>query len=241
MRSDWPVAWMAVATLTPLLTLASVRLSSAQTVQGTVVDAESGVPIYTAEVALLTTDGGAASRVLTDTRGRFVFGVPDSGSFRLRATRFGYVPFTTDAFELAPNQDVVAELRMQVSPVALDSLGAVVEARRPRRLERVGFFKRQAKGFGYFLTPEDIEARRPVHPSDLFWGVPGVRVSYRNAFEWDVVSTRGGCSISVSIDGMFVQAGGGGGSDWQDLLHVNDIEALEVYPSPVGLPAWAGG
>ena len=179
MRSDWPVAWMAVATLTPLLTLASVRLSSAQTVQGTVVDAESGVPIYTAEVALLTTDGGAASRALTDTRGRFVFGVPDSGSFRLRATRFGYVPFTTDAFELAPDQDVVAELRMQVSPVALDSLGAVVEARRPRRLERVGFFKRQAKGFGYFLTPEDIEARRPVHPSDLFWGVPGVRVSYR--------------------------------------------------------------
>ena len=52
MRRDWPVAWMAVATLTPLLTLASVRLSSAQTVQGTVVDAESGVPIYTAEVAL---------------------------------------------------------------------------------------------------------------------------------------------------------------------------------------------
>lgn len=64
----------------------------AQTVRGTVVDDESGVPMGTVEVALLGTDDSIVGRYVTDENGRFVARMPDAGLYRLRATRIGYEP-----------------------------------------------------------------------------------------------------------------------------------------------------
>ena len=179
--------------------------------------------------------------------GLFVLRVPDPGSYRLRAGRIGYASFTTEAFTVEPGRSATVDLRLWPNPLLLDSLEAVVEGRQPSRLVRVGFYKRRARGFGYFLTPEDIEDRRAVYAADLFWGIPGIRVVQRNAFDWFVVSTRwsgplGGpvpCIPAVSIDGLVIGVGGGPrDSHWQDLVNVHDIEALEVYPGVGGVPAW---
>ncbi|MCH7565622.1 MAG: carboxypeptidase regulatory-like domain-containing protein [Gemmatimonadetes bacterium] len=216
----------------------------AQTVQGTVLDAESGAPIHTADVVLLAMDDSVVGGDITDEEGRFVLRGPGAGSYRLRATRLGFASFTTEAFALEPGQNVLAELRLELNPIPLDSLAAIVEGQKPRRLVRVGFYKRQARGFGSFLSPDDIEDRHPVYTTDLFWGMSGVRVRRGRLDSWDVVQfRRPGCRLSVSIDGMVVQIGGppGRSRDWQGLLHVNDIEAIEVYPSVAGVPAWAFG
>jgi Carboxypeptidase regulatory-like domain len=229
-------------TLTLLLALASARPASAQTVQGTVLDALSDLPIHTAEVALLARDDSIVELYVTDRDGRFVAQVPDADSYRLRAARIGYASFTTDTFALDAGQDIEAELRLQPVPFPLDSLAAVVDVPRPQRLVRVGFYRRQAKGFGHFLTPQDLEARRPIFPEDLFYGMSGVRVRSRGRV---LGSFYRPCALSVTIDGLVVERGGNVRSEaapsWTDLVHVNDIEAIEVYPHAGGVPVWVGG
>ena len=124
------------------LLLTPARPAWAQTVRGTVVDDESGVPMGTVEVALLGMDDSIVERYVTDENGRFVVRMPDVGSYRLRATRMGYEPSTSDAFALAPGQAALAELRLQLDPVRLDPLETVVEGQN-LVLARVGFYRRQ--------------------------------------------------------------------------------------------------
>jgi hypothetical protein len=49
-----------------------------------------------------------------------------------------------------------------------------------------------------------------------------------------LLTGRMGCPLAVAVDGLIV-------SNWTEVVHVNDIEAVEVYPSPAGLPAWMFG
>lgn len=220
------------ASLTLLLTIVAARPILAQVVRGTVLDAESGASIDMAQVALLAEDDRVVRQHMTDTAGRFVIRAPNAGVYRLRATRIGYAAFTTDTFALEAGQDTVVELRLPARPVSLDPVEAVVEGQLVPRLVRVGFYRRQANGFGYFLTPEDLEALHPVFLEDLFWRTAGVRMLH----DGRVVTLRfyQPCSLSVAVDGLVV-------SDWTDVVHVSDIEAIEVYPSPAGVPSWLFG
>jgi len=221
-------------TVTLLLALTPARPGGAQTVQGAVLDAASGVPINLTHVALVATDDSIVGRYVSDRSGRFLIGVPEAGRYRLRATRMGYSSFTTD-FVLVPGQDAIVEIRLQPTSIPLDPIEAVAE-RPVRRLARVGFYDRQAKGFGHFRTAEELDALHPIFPEDLFWGVGGVRMLH----DGTVVSStfHGRCALSVAVDGLVVQQGGRGGSSapWTEFVHVNDIEAIEVYPHPGGVP-----
>jgi hypothetical protein len=222
----------------------------AQTVQGSVLEVESGVPIYTADVVLLSPSDSVVGRSVTDREGRFVIRVGNAGSYRLRASRFGYLPHTSRAFELRSGQAAVAEFSLQLSPLPLDPIEAVVERPRPRRLVQMGFYRRQRRNVGQFLAPEDLESMRLHFPRDLFWGMNGIRVISR---EGRVSVVRSGapfmsgmgagpCKLSVSIDGRGEEGGGNfdiGSGPWTDLVHVTDIEAVEVYTSLSGVPGWA--
>ncbi len=109
---------------------------------------------------------------------------------------------------------------------------AAVEHRVVPRLARVGFYRRQAGGFGYFLTPEDLEALHPVFLEDLFWNMAGVRMRRDGRVESQRFYRP--CSLGVAVDALVV-------SDWTAVVHVGDIEAIEVYPSSAGVPAWLFG
>ncbi len=226
--------WPAAVTLALLLTLIPAGAAWAQVVHGTVLDAASGAPIPMADVALLATDGSIVGRQVTDEDGRFFIRAPAAGSYWLRARRIGYASSMTDSFALETGQDTVTELRLLPSPILLDPLEAVGERSRVPRLVREGFYKRQAKGFGYFRTPEDLEALRPVFLEDLFWGMGSVQMRGGT-----VVTLRffRPCPLSVAIDGILVLSS----APWTELVHVNDIEAIEVYPSPAGVPVWLSG
>jgi hypothetical protein len=49
----------------------------------------------------------------------------------------------------------------------------VVDVER-RFLERQGFYEREERTSGYFITPEDIANRPPSRPQDLFRAIPGI-------------------------------------------------------------------
>lgn len=218
----------------PILLLAFARNepSWAQTVRGTVLDAESGAFIEMVDVTLLLDIDSVVSRSVADETGQFVVRAPNAGEYRLRATRLGYATTTTDAFMLAAGRDTVIVLRLPARPVPLDPMDAVVECRVVPRLVRMGFYRRQARGFGYFLTPDDLEALHPVFLEDLFWNMPGVRMRRDGRVETQRFYRP--CSLSVAVDALVV-------SNWTAVVHVGDIEAIEVYPSPAGVPAWLFG
>ena len=221
-----------MVTLVHLLVLTPVRPAEGQTIQGSVRDATSGASIEMADVALLTAGDSIVGRHVTGADGRFVVRAREAGSYRLRATRMGYASYTTDAFALALGQDTVAQIRLLPNPVVLNRIQAGAERRR-QRLVQVGFYDRQAKGFGYFRTPEDLEALHPIYHEDLFRGMSGVRIGRGGT----VVTTsfHRPCPLSVAVDGQVVER------DWTAVVHVNDVEAIEVYPHPTGVPAWLSG
>jgi hypothetical protein len=47
------------------------------------------------------------------------------------------------------------------------------------------------------------------------------------------------CRLTVAIDGFPVLRDPS--SPWSEVVHVNDIEAIEVYPGPAGVPPWLFG
>lgn len=225
------------------LLIASATPASTQTVEGTVVDDESGVPMETVEVSLLASNDSIVGRYVTDENGRFVVRMPDVGSYRLRARRIGYEASTSDAFALAPGQAALAELRLQLDPVLLDPLETVVQGQN-RVLADVGFYMRQDMGAGQVRTPEELEAKPPLDITDLLRGLPGVRVIRPpGTFSIDVLSNRRtvDCRPSVSIDNRIVQRGGRENSGWHEGLNVREIAAIEVYAGQAGLPERVAG
>lgn len=224
--------------LTVLAALTSLGPVASQTIEGRVVDAASGAPIPMAHVTLIGTSDAVVASEVTDTNGSFLMPVPEAGMYQLRAMRVGYTPFTTDTLVLAPGQEAVAHLRLQPTGVRLSPVQAVAEAR-VQRLVRVGFYKRLAQGFGYFRSPDELDNLRPIFHADLFWGMRGVRLRRDGRVESQ--SAPGRCYLTAAIDGVIVERGAVTDPHWTSVVHVNDIEALEVYPRPAGVPLWLSG
>jgi hypothetical protein len=205
---------------------------------------------------------------MSDSLGAFAFSIRQAGMFRLQAVRIGYITFTSDAFLVEDTSAVEADVFLGVNPIELPQIDVVTDAQ-IQRLDQVGFYRRRELGFGHFLTREDVLARHPEHVEDVFRGIPGVRVvSAGSPGTYDLIM-RGGrsmifriqpdrkqgpqtCYPSISIDGHVVRVGGvqpnyesaSGPRDvgkWGQLLHPNDVEAVEVYPGAGGLPVQVAG
>lgn len=69
----------------------------AQTVRGRVLDDSTGVPIGLVEVRLLDVHGTQRGGAVSADDGAFTIIVPDSGLYRLHATRLGYDSVTCTA------------------------------------------------------------------------------------------------------------------------------------------------
>ncbi len=219
----------------------------AQVVRGTIIDATTGDAVAAAYVAILDTTGIAVGGGATGADGRFVVRAPSYGRYRLRASRLGYDGVVTELVGLDSGDQVSLLLRLKPSPVDIPSITAEAN-RRVARLEDVGFYRRRALGFGHFLTPEQIVARNASYAGDLLQGLAGIRVVGNLGSQ--VILTRasttmffrGGCHPSVVMDGYPLVIGGlGGAVSIDQLVSPQDIEALEVYPGPAGVPAQYSG
>ena len=50
-----------------------------------------------------------------------------------------------------------------------------------------------------------------------------------------------GCAPTVVLDGVVVTAGGSGGTGDLDSFNPFNLEAIEIYPSPAGVPVQYSG
>ena len=236
--------------------------AEAQVLAGTVLDSVSGKPIVGARILLLDSAGTAMKSLVTGSDGEFTFSIPRLGEYRLLISRIGYPITLSKAFLFRSAFTARVSLSLPSNPITLDTVTVVTKdiERRLPYLADAGFYKRRQEGFGHFLTRDEIDKRDPLHLTDLLHGMSGVRVTcggqQRGPSQGgpglqctvtmraaNTMFFRGKCNPSVVLDGVLLQPGGtaSGGLSLDDLVNPFNIQALEVYPGPEGVPVQYSG
>jgi hypothetical protein len=233
-----------------LLLVGTPHLAQAQArvIRGVVVDS-AGAPIPFANIIVT----GSQRRVAAGADGAFQLRVESSSDRGIHVRRIGYLP---RAVQLDPWPD--SGVRVVLEPAAR-TLGTItIATERSASLAMRGFYDRMGDvdrgiNFGYFITPEEIETRKGSRPTDLFTGIPSVRVrrvktgsqvsrSPRDRSGWEVQG-QGSCRMEVYIDGIRLQTP----TKWKqnldenhifldDLVALNTIAGIEIYPRSVQAP-----
>lgn len=207
---------------------------------GVVSDNRGDNPIDQVSVYIETGRRGAS----TDTRGRFVIDDLTPGLKTVRFSALGYVT-RTELIEVQPDRVTNVRLSLSADPVDLDPIEVSVE-RREIALQGIGFYHREAEGFGEFIDREEIEFRAPVQMSDLFRRIVGaeVRSGADGPFQRFVMLRGGrsdGCFPRVLLDGIVVHPGGDEAAAIDDLIDPAAVSGVEVYPSSTGVPMQYSG
>lgn len=217
----------------------------AQTVSGRLLDSGSRTPILLGTVALLDTTLVVVDQTFTDETGAFRLRAPRAGAYLVLADRSGYVRVLDGILDLDEGGSISVDFLLRPQPLLLDSL--VVAARRRhvmRNLAAAGFADRMAAGFGHFITPDDIERRKPLTTRDLLRGVPRVEIRSPE-LTGAAVHFRGGpvgsCAPRAWLDGVPVTTAGSTGFVLEDVVDIRDIEAMEIYTGPATVPLQFGG
>jgi Carboxypeptidase regulatory-like domain len=234
----------------------------AQVLRGTVVDSASGKPVAGAHLLVSVAGATAVSDTATDKDGRFSFALPGVGQYVLRVSRPGYSTRVTQPIAVEKEFVVAVELRLTPLAVLLDTVTVVaekvvVEQQLPFLVD-AGFYDRRSKGIGHFLTRTDLDQHPPDRMTNAFQGISGVhvvcggRTSSPNGCDVQAPGAttmfkRGVCKPSVVLDGVVLRAGGVLNTEStpenravdrpvDELLNPFNIEAVEIYTSPAGVP-----
>jgi hypothetical protein len=236
----------------PLTTAGAQRLA----VTGRVVD-ERGAPIPRVNV-LVARHG----RFVADDSGAFTFRLPE-GAARIELRRLGFHPTST---QFVIRRDTSVTFTMVAVPRDLPEHRIVATV--DDGLSRRGFYDRMRdadRGLvtGYFVTPEDIEARRAFRTSQMIEHVPGVKMLGIGGNNVQPVGMND-CLMSVYVDGVrvrlandsSVRRGSNGmsiersrhanarhsakitpGGTLDDIVGINSVTGIEIYPRGTRAPA----
>ena len=201
----------------------------------TVVDSATKAPVAGAQVSV---DGRA--RGATDAAGALRVEGLAAGERAVEVARIGYgTRRVTVAVGDAP---VEARVELAAAPVTIGGVqGQARPTARQRALEEF-YERKERRHTGYFVTREDIERRKPRRVSDLFRGIPNLRVSENNGTA-TMESGRGmqgpsaGCPLLYYVDGVL-----------NPLLEIRDMDSLmdninaEFRPEDLeGIEVYLGG
>lgn len=197
--------------------------------------------------------GGGTERV-ADSLGRARFGKELGAAPSLTVRRIGYAPFQGRA-TASPQ----GEFLVLLEPMARELEAVQTAARRRTPLSRTGFYDRMQRVHdgaivGRFITPEELEQRRPTLVSQVLQGLPSVRVQ-RAPDGRAVILGRGGCPMTVLLDGQRLNGllqdnaqfrntsinprgqQGGGDLGLDEATNATEVMAIEVYNSTANAPS----
>ena len=204
-------------------------MKGAARVLGRVVN-KQGAPVANARVTL----NGTGAATLTRENGEFALDSLPAGTQAITVRHLGYSPteVTVELSSRAP-----ARVNVQMGPYVPVLEAREVVSRMEQGLDRVGWTsrKRGASG-GYFISPEQIEARKAVQFTDLLTTTPGIRVQGSMGRSY-ITATRSvgrqGC-VNVFVDGSRWQQLEAG--DLDSFVRAADVAAIEVYPGGGSMP-----
>jgi hypothetical protein len=109
----------------------------------------------------------------------------------------------------------------------------VEEKMRSMSLARNGFYERQNDGWGAFILPAEIDARKPHDIVDMLREVNGIRVEISGMRSLAFGGDGGGfCVLNVYLDGARFRLGPEG----LRAIPASSIRAIEVYPRAANTP-----
>lgn len=158
-----------------LLLTAGADSLQAQLFQGRVLEEGEGVPVAEVWVELLGNGGISLLRTLTDEQGAFRLETPGPGTYRLRASRSGYLFVVTDSISVEAGQAERVFLSLALRPFVLDSLVVTGERRPGARAPGEEKFSHRAtlELGGVFLTREHLMDHDQAALSDMVRTVEG--------------------------------------------------------------------
>lgn len=209
-------------TLALLAAGASPLLAQGRGVVGVIRDS-AGTPIH---AALVTASGQQA---YTDTTGRFAFAALPIGRVAFSFRRMGFEPVHI-VLELTPDWRDSLSVTLAMLPRDLPGLTTVADAR--MRLMLADYFRHKDGGTGRYLEREQLTSMRVGALSDVLRRIPGVRVvpDRNGRYMLRMGRSTRNCSPDFWIDNVraaFLNV---------DDVPLTDIEAIEVYNGPSGLP-----
>lgn len=192
-------------------------------VTGRIVDDASNRPIASASVAI----GAEGPTVVSAEDGRFVFeGVPPGR----HGVRVSHVAFANVADSMLVELGSLTNLTVRMDANVIPLAPIVVQVR-SLMLDRAGFYTRQERGAGSFLTRRDIEGVVPQLASDVLRRQPGLRMVRRQYGGGYAVVGRGNCPFRYVVNGARV------GPTFQiDDMPPEWIEAIEIYRGASTVP-----
>jgi len=213
-------------------------------------DLGSGNPIYGAAVSLVGRDTSFAKAAQTDSLGAYRISAA-AGAYRVRITRIGYAPFETANVILQTDSIISRDVFLKPEPASLPSVDITekpVVAATPANPHKFDLFlERRSRGFGFFLTHDEIRAKSVYKVQQLLQSISGIKVR-QDRLAWKLQSQH--CSGKgipgtgddesrrplIFIDGHLTK-----GVEELDLIDPSQIEGLEVYQGAGELPAEAIG
>jgi len=166
---------------------------------------------------------------MTDSAGRFALADLPSGSASIAVRRLGFSPVDTTITLASGRTDSLA-LVLEHLPQNLPGITTTEDDRLHQLFPE--FYRHRLGGVGHFFDRHDIAAMHALNVSDVVRSTPGWHMAQERSGRGAIRSSRGsgGCPPDVWVDG--VRADGLNPDD----VSIGDVEAVELYRGPAGLP-----
>ncbi|MEP6733387.1 MAG: carboxypeptidase regulatory-like domain-containing protein [bacterium] len=219
---------MAVVSLALALAVPLTARAQSTTLVGMIRDS-SGRAIPNVEVWL------RGSELLTHTNdaGGFRLANTPVGAVKITIRRLGFEQTTVDLQLRAGQTD---SLVVALTSVAANLPGVLVEDEAMTRSKRLlaGFWDRRSRGFGHYVTRDEIEKREPHEFTDIVRMTPSVSIVNVNGRRVVRFSRgpgiRGDCPPQYWVDGMRVESAS------PEEFPPQDVEAIELYAGNATIP-----
>jgi hypothetical protein len=232
------------------LTLAPLALVG-QTVTGSVRDLAEGNPVFGVTVSLIKGDTTSVKLAMTDSLGFYRIAAPGAGPYKLHLSRIGFAPTQTATLMLVQdstiNRDVfLKQISQTLAPVDISEKPIVTAtAANPHKFDL--FLQRRARGFGFFLTHDQIKTKINFKLQQLLQSIPGIKV--RQIGTTFVLQSQHCPGKGIPGAGndparkpiIFVDGHLTAGQEQLDLINSSQIEGLEVYQGASEMPSEAIG
>lgn len=189
----------------------------------------AGNPVPNAEVRLV---GDLDAIARTNDSGGFRLAALPPGPQSFRFRRMGFLPATVNLTLRGGQTDSLA-LALTMSSVGLAAV--LIEDEYLAKSHRLlpGFWERRSRGFGNYMTRDEIEKREAHEFADIVRMMPGVTVQTRGGrkvIRFNRGSQRSDCPPQYYVDGMRIE------NMSPDEMTPQDVEAIEVYSGPATIP-----
>jgi hypothetical protein len=167
----------------------------------------------------------------SDDSGRFHVAQMPAGARGVFVRRLGFAPTRASITQSNGDTDSIVVTLVAVA-TSLPSIVALEQHDSLSKVVLAEFWARKAKGFGRFITRDDIQARGGIHFVDLVRSSPGVMIQNSRGRP-EIRFSRNGvrdCPPQYWLDGIPLERGSA------DEFYPDNVEAIELYSSPATTP-----